>query len=88
MPVRKPERMSTNRTLLACILLAFAPFGIAMAGPLDDASDAAGRGDHAATMHILLPLAEQGDAVAQNTTGVMYDTVRGVPQDYARPQMR
>jgi uncharacterized protein len=29
------------------------------------------------------PLAEQGDASAQNNLGVMYDQGQGVPQDYA-----
>ena len=30
-----------------------------------------------------LPLAEQGNALAQNRLGVMYEYLRGVPQNYA-----
>jgi uncharacterized protein len=68
-------------TLLAGGLLALALFGTA--GPLEDGVAAYQRGDHVAAMQILRPLAEQGDAAAQANLGLMYDTGRGVPQDYA-----
>ncbi len=41
------------------------------------------RGDYATALNISLPLAEQGDADAQNKLGVLYDDGLGVPQDYA-----
>lgn len=34
-------------------------------------------------MRLLRPLADQGNAHAENNLGLMYDTSRGVPQDYA-----
>ena len=41
------------------------------------------RGDYAAALRELRPLAEQGDADAQAFLGIMYDIGDGVPQDYA-----
>jgi len=38
--------------------------------------------DYKTAHKLLLPLAEQGDAKAQNNLGVMYDKGQGVPQDY------
>lgn len=40
------------------------------------------RGDYATALRELRPLAEQGNAAAQLSLGVMYATGRGVPQDY------
>ena len=39
-------------------------------------------GDYATTLTEWRPLAEQGDAKAQNNLGVLYDKGHGVPQDY------
>ena len=44
--------------------------------------DAYNRGDFAEAYKQFLPLAEQGDAVAQLNLGFMYENGRGVPQDY------
>jgi TPR repeat protein len=41
------------------------------------------RGDYATAMQEWLPLAEQGDAKAQNNLGFLYNFGRGVAQDYA-----
>ncbi len=41
------------------------------------------RGDYATALQEFKPLAEQGDAEAQNFLGLMYELGRGVPQDYA-----
>ena len=49
----------------------------------EDGVAAALKGDYATAMRLWRPLAEQGDADAQNNLGVMYDDGRGVPQDYA-----
>lgn len=43
---------------------------------------AALRGDYATALKEWRPLAEQGDAKAQNQLGIMYSKGRGVPQDY------
>jgi TPR repeat protein len=40
-------------------------------------------GDYQTALHEWRPLAEQGDAKAQNNLGVMYEKGLGVPQDYA-----
>jgi TPR repeat protein len=40
-------------------------------------------GDYAAALQEWKPLAEQGDATAQNNLGVMYENGDGVPQDDA-----
>ncbi len=44
--------------------------------------DAHKRGDYKAALHELRPLAERGDAVSQFQLGTMYDSGKGVPQDY------
>ena len=49
----------------------------------DDAWAAVHAGDYATAINILKPLAEQGDAGAQNSLGAMYANGQGVPQDYA-----
>ena len=64
-------------------LLALALFGVAAAGPLEDGNAAYRRGDYAAAMQILRPLAEQGNAIAQYNLGVMYEHGQGVAQNYA-----
>jgi TPR repeat protein len=43
---------------------------------------AAKAGDYATALQEWTPLAEAGDAKAQNKLGVMYDNGLGVPQDY------
>jgi uncharacterized protein len=53
------------KTLLAGGVLALAPFGAAMAGPLEDGVAAAERGDYATALHLIRPLAKRGDAAAQ-----------------------
>ena len=55
---------------------------IAFAAPAEDALSAYRRGDYATAMRLLRPLAEQGNAGAQNYLGVMYEGGRGVPKDY------
>src|SRR5580704_8093641 len=71
-------------TLFASGVLALALFGVARAGPLEDAQGADQKGDYATEMQILRPLAEQGNALAQLGLGVMYANGQGVPQDYAQ----
>jgi len=55
----------------------------ASADELSDGVDAYRRGDYAEAIRLWRPLAEQGNASAQNNLGVMYDNGRGVPQDDA-----
>jgi predicted aspartyl protease len=72
------------KAFLAGGVLALALFGVAAAGPLEDGGTAYWRGDYAVALQILGPLAEQGNAGAQNYIGLMYYYGLGVPQDYAQ----
>jgi TPR repeat protein len=65
-------------------LLTLTLFGVAAAGPLEDGVAAGQRGDYAAAVRLLRPLAEQGNAIAQGLLGMSYATGGGVPQDYAQ----
>jgi TPR repeat protein len=71
-------------TLFAGGVLALALFGAAMAGPLEDGQAAVRKGDYATAMQYFRVLADQGNAVAQNNLGFMYDQGLGVPQNYAQ----
>jgi TPR repeat protein len=72
------------RTALVSFVLAFTLAAQAIAGPLEDAMAAYQRQDFTAALRIFLPLADQGNADAQNNLGLMYDNGRGVPQDYVQ----
>jgi TPR repeat protein len=45
------------------------------------------RQDYVSASHILIPLAEQGVAAAQSYLGFMFETGRGVPQNYTEAAM-
>ena len=54
-----------------------------LASSLDDGIAAAKRGDYSTALSDFLPLANQGDALAQYNIGILYkDGGHGVPQDY------
>jgi len=65
---------------LLCLLALAAPVA---AGQWEDEQAAESRSDWPAAIKLLRPLAEQGDAAAQNKLGMFYDIGRGVPVDYA-----
>ena len=67
--------------LALTFLFLFSGFSVVFAGDLQDGLDAAVRGDYKTAYKLWLPLAEQGDADAQNNLGVMYNEGQGVPQD-------
>jgi TPR repeat protein len=68
---------------IAAITLVSAFAGPATAGTFEDAVDAHARGDHAKTLRLIRPLANNGDASAQFNLGLMYMTGQGVQQDSA-----
>jgi len=74
----------TMRKLIALIVvgvvLSIAP--VATAGPFEDGIAAYQRGDFATALKLWRPLAEQGNAQAQNQVGDMYSSGKGVDQDY------
>ena len=64
------------------LLLALGLSGAVLAGPREDAAAAAyGKEDYATALRLYRQLADQGDADAQTTLGVMYANGQGVPQD-------
>jgi len=68
-------------TGLCLLALTLAPG--AAADALDDALAARGRGDHAAALKLLRPLAEKGNAVAQCELGELHARGQGVKRDAA-----
>jgi TPR repeat protein len=56
--------------------------GVSWSADFQKGFDAYDRGDYATALKEWTPLVEQGDALVQSNLGVMYDTGRGVPQDY------
>lgn len=69
------------RVLAVLLALLPAAGGGALADPVEDGIAAARRGDHAAAWRLLRPLAEAGDAKAQNVVGYMYDHGLGTAQN-------
>jgi TPR repeat protein len=53
----------------------------AFAGPLEDGIAAAGRGDYGAALRLWKPIAEAGDAIAQNNLGALYARGLGTKKD-------
>jgi TPR repeat protein len=76
--------MKQIKTLCAGGLLVLALFSAAAAGPLENGQAAYQKGDYAAALQILRPLAEQGNASAQTALGVIYEHGQGVPQDFVQ----
>jgi TPR repeat protein len=64
-------------------LISFAAF----AGPWEDGMAAYNRGDYMPAIRLIRPLAEQGNAKAQNILGVMLRKGEGVPRNAARAHM-
>jgi TPR repeat protein len=67
---------------LAAIILALSLTAPVAAGPFEDATAAYDRGDYAAALRLLGPLANQGDAIAQSNLGFMYFSGQGVLQNH------
>jgi uncharacterized protein len=68
-------------TLVAAGVLALTLFGVAAAGQLEDGIAAYRRPDYATAWRLIRPLAEQGDAVAQEWLASMYNNGRGVREN-------
>lgn len=88
---RKPHRDFSTATRAAALFLCLSAFVFPLPAA-DPASYEAGeaalvKGDYAAAWRILAPLAEVGDARAQNDVGVMYGRGLGVAQSYREAVM-
>lgn len=64
--------------IFAALAIACVP---AKGAAIDDGQTAYNSGDFATALQLWRPLAEQGDARAQNNLGVMYENAKGVAQD-------
>src|SRR5580698_1761370 len=71
------------KAAIAASILAASFAGSGTAGPFEEAVFAYMTGDYAIAIELMRPFAEQGDAPAQYSLGLMYDNGQGVPQDYA-----
>jgi TPR repeat protein len=69
------------RRFLFAVFLVMACATSVAAGPREDAFSAYDRGDYTLAARLIRSLAEQGDALAQGTLGVMYQEGQGVPQN-------
>jgi hypothetical protein len=57
------------------------------AATVSQAEAAFSRGDYAKASSLIIPLAERGDAAAQAYLGFLFETGRGVPQNYSEAAM-
>ena len=71
----------TFKATTAALMLAVSFAGSVGAGPFEDAAAAYRKGDYAAALGIIRPLAEEGNVAAQFNLGVMFQLSHGVPQD-------
>jgi clan AA aspartic protease (TIGR02281 family) len=70
------------RATLTALLVLVAMARAAVSGPFEDATAAYQRGDYATAYRLVRPLADQGNAGAQISLGLMYSKGEGVPQNY------
>ena len=71
----------TLKAAVAALVLAVGLAGSVAAGPYEDGTAAARRGDYATAMRLLRPLADQGDSSAQVFLGHLFRVI--IPPDYA-----
>ena len=74
--------MNQLHSLVLAITLLVGNVSTVAAQDYEKAYEAHGTGDYQTALTEWRPLAEQGDARAQNGLGYMYDNGQGVPQDY------
>ena len=71
------------RAAVTALLMLAAVAGVAVAGPLEDAKEAYDRGDFPTALRLFRSLADQGNAVAQQRVGLMYESGQSVQRNYA-----
>jgi len=76
--------MPSSLRIPIALVLSIVCFTVPAWGDFQAGMDAYDRGDYATALHEWRPLAEQGNADAQNNLGAMYDDGHGVPQDYGQ----
>lgn len=80
-PTFRRKTMRRVSRLLEGVVLATLLYGSAQASP--DGETAYERGDYTTAFREFLPLAQEGNHVAQHNLGVMYVQGQGVPRDFA-----
>ena len=73
--------MQVIKISAVALVLSLLVADIAMADQVDDGLAAQAQGDFATALALLRPVAEQGDARAQNSLGIMFAHGSGVPLD-------
>ena len=71
-------------SLFAAVVSALVPFRATLAGTIEDAAAAYRRGDYTTASRLLRSLADNGNATAQASLGMMYADGEGVSQDYSQ----
>ncbi|MEI8154944.1 MAG: sel1 repeat family protein, partial [Hyphomicrobiales bacterium] len=79
--LRHPAAVLRSMLLAASIVLGLA--NAVLADPFEDAEKALARGDYAAALKLLHPLAEADHTTSQAQLGILYEFGRGTPQNYA-----
>jgi TPR repeat protein len=77
------KQVIVGGVIVAAQLTAFGAF----AGPWEDGMAAYNRGDYMPAIRLFRPLAQQGNAKAQNVLGVMFRKGEGVPHNAVRAHM-
>jgi hypothetical protein len=76
------RRLRQLKRILVGLMVGVVMTGGAGAGPLEDAAAAFQRGDYATSLKLWRPLAEEGNAEAQDNLGRLFLSGRGVPEDH------
>jgi len=71
------------RAAVTALLMLAVVAGAAVAGPFEDAKEAYDRGDFPTALRLFRSLADQGNVVAQQRVGLMYESGQSVQRDYA-----
>jgi len=71
------------RAAVTALLMLAVVAGAAVAGPFEDAKEAYDRGDFPTALRLFRSLADQGNVVAQQRVGLMYESGQSVRRDYA-----
>ena len=79
--------MKVKAWVISCGLAVCLFTQTAVAGELEDAKAALDRGDYAAALKHMQPLADKGNADLQFVVGTMYARGQGAPQDLAKAAM-
>jgi hypothetical protein len=90
-----PDQSGRGRVLrLRGTLLAFGVAGLMVAGVVSAKAQSLGQGisafhrqDYVTASRVFIPLAERGNVAAQSYLGFLFETGRGVPQNYTEAAM-